>query len=130
MDDYANTYLLYAGILCIILGLVHSVMGEYLIFHKLIKPSTYKITAETQSWTRKYNGIIWATWHLASILGWCVGAILIFLAKSDTTPHVFPLQVICIGMLAGGLIVAIGTSGKHPGWIVMSIIGILIVLGS
>ncbi|AUP80674.1 hypothetical protein [Flavivirga eckloniae] len=129
-----NIYLLIAGILCFILGLSHSILGELLIFqhkkgHKKIVPTIVKSDLK-----ERHLRIIWATWHLASFLGWCIGAILIKIALKQNLQSTeiakFIISSITVSMLCSSFLVLIGTKGKHPGWVVFLVIGILTLTGT
>lgn len=128
-----NIYIFIAGILCFILGLVHSVLGEYLIF-KNKKHKGHIIPSKKMAELKEpHLRIIWATWHLASIFGWCIGAMLL---KISFTPDALNSNLIAIiiqsiiySMFSGSLLVLIATKGKHPGWVVLLIIGILLIIG-
>ena len=128
-----NLYLLRAGILCLPLGIAHSILGEYLIFkHKRIKGNIVP-SKGGEELKERHLRILWATWHLASIFGWCIGAILIKMAvtKNQQSPEIidFTLNSMIYTMLLSSLLVFVGTKGKHPGWIVLFLIGIFILIG-
>ncbi|TMM57406.1 hypothetical protein FEE95_13045 [Maribacter algarum] len=75
--------------------------------------------------------ITWATWHLASVFGWGIGAILIKTSQEQNGESSdFIVQPIMYAMFFASLLVLIGTKGKHPGWVVLLIIGILLILGN
>jgi len=78
--------------------------------------------------------IIWATWHLSSFFGWCIGVFLIKISsdqkKLDAEFIDFMINSTVLAMFASSLLVLIGTNGKHPGWIVLILIGILLILGN
>lgn len=128
-----NTYLLSAGILCFILGLIHSILGEYLIFNRKRIKGHFIPSLGSKALPEGHLRIVWATWHLASFFGWCLGIIIIKIASIQHTMEVvwidFLLQSISISMIAGAVLVLLATKGKHPGWIVLLIIGILLILG-
>lgn len=128
-----NTYFLIAGVLCVVLGLIHSTLGEVLIFNPKRHKGRIVPTKRTPGLREKHLRIIWATWHLASVFGWCIGAILV---KTSFIQHELSSKVIDIiiqssiyGMFAGSLLVLAGTKGRHPGWIVLLLIGILLLVG-
>lgn len=129
-----NTYFLIAGVLCFILGLVHSFLGEYLIFKSKRNKGSIVPSKRSTGLEERHLRILWATWHLASVFGWCIGAILIKLSLenserySNTTD--FILQSITYTMFLTSFLVLLGTKAKHPGWIVLLVIGILLVAGS
>ena len=125
-----NLYLLIAGILCFPLGIAHSILGEYLIFkHKRIKGNIVP-SKGGEELKERHLRILWATWHLASIFGWCIGAILIKIAVMQNLEIVdFILNSIIYTMFLSSVLVLVGTKGKHPGWIVLLLIGIFILIG-
>ncbi len=126
-----NVYILTAGILSLLLGVVHSILGEYLIFrHKRVKGSIVPSIGDSNLKERHLR-IIWATWHLASIFGWCLGAILIKIARAGRTEFGdFILECTTYTMFVAALMVLVGTKGKHPGWFVLLSIGVLLNLGT
>ena len=128
-----NIYFLIAGILSIILGFAHSMLGEYLIFQKKREKGKIIPSKRSEGLRERHLRIIWATWHLASAFGWCIGAILIKIALEQSELNAgfvdFLIQSIICAMFTGGLLVLIGTKGKHPGWIVLLIITIVLIIG-
>jgi len=78
--------------------------------------------------------IIWSTWHLLSFFGWGIGAFLIKMSLTEAMLNSelisFIINSCIITMIASSLLVLIGTKGKHPGWIVLLIIGILLIKGN
>lgn len=129
-----NNYFLIAGILCFILGLVHSILGEYLIFKdKRNKGSLVPIIVKKELKERHLR-IIWATWHLASFFGWCIGAFLVKISleqnKLDSEFIDFIIYSTIYTMFASSFLVLIGTKAKHPGWIILLLIGILLIIGN
>lgn len=128
-----NTYILIAGVLCVVLGLIHSILGEVLIFNPKRHNGKIVPTKRTSELREKHLRIIWATWHLASVFGWCIGAILVktSLTQNELSPKVIDIiiQSSMYGMFAGSLLVLVGTKGRHPGWIVLLLIGILSLAG-
>jgi len=102
-----------AGYLAIALGLVHSILGERLIF------SRWRKTAPDIP--RQHRGIIWASWHALTLFGAAIGLILIRVPLDVPT-----LMIIAAAMVLAAILVAYGTRGRHPGWIVLSVIGGLV----
>lgn len=125
-----NMYLAVAAGLTVFLGVAHSVIGEILIF-RYWRRGGESNAALGAKLPRRHQRILWATWHLAAVFGWGIGAVLYKLAVAQAGS---PLQdyikcVLTITMLVGGLLVLGGTRGKHPGWIVLLMIAALIWLG-
>ena len=129
-----NIYFFIAGILCLILGIVHSILGEYLIFNSKRSAGSLVPTIVNTELKERHLRIIWATWHLSSFFGWCIGAFLIKISLEqnmfDSEFTNFMINSTSIVMIASCLLVLIGTKGKHPGWIVLLIIGILLLIGN
>lgn len=113
-----NAYLAAAAALAIVIGLVHSVLGERMVFSRLRQGSW----VPTQGGTLlrgPHVRILWASWHVVTVLGWAVAAALLMLAAEPSlgSLHVALLQLIALAMLASGTLVMVGTRGRHPGWI-------------
>ena len=128
MNSSINIYFFIAGILCFILGIAHSILGEYLIFNPLRKKRTS--IKRDNLFQKKHLGIIWATWHLASIFGFAFGWILIKFSSNEN--HILTNNFALPIILATGLssfLVLYATKGRHPGWIVLMLIAILISFG-
>lgn len=104
-----------AGYLAIALGLVHSILGERLIFSRWRKAAP--------DIPRQHRGIIWASWHALTLFGAVIGIILIRVPLDAET-----LMVIAAAMALAAILVAYGTRWRHPGWIVLSVIGGLVGL--
>lgn len=122
-------YLLVAGVLSFALGLIHSVMGEVLIFRRMrnghiIPTNGHPILKE------RHVRILWASWHLVTVFGWGLGTILLrySLYGSEQPNQLFIENTILLTMFSGALLVFIGTKGKHPGWVVLLAIAILLAI--
>lgn len=128
-----NIYFLVAGILCFILGLLHSILGEYLIFKNKRNKGSLVPSKAIAELKEQHLRIIWATWHLVSFLGWCIGAFLVKVSseqgKLDSEIIEFMIQSTVYTMFASSLLVFIGTKGKHPAWVILLLIGILLIFG-
>jgi hypothetical protein len=109
-----------AGLLALITGIVHSVLGEFLIFRHLRTGGLVPTMGAAPLRERSIR-ILWATWHIASVFGWAFAAILFQLAVAphDSSLIAFVLSTIVFANLGGSLLVLIGTKGRHPGWIAL-----------
>lgn len=113
---------LIAGLLAALLGIIHSLLGEKLIFgHWRKSPPDIP---------RRHYNILWATWHIVSCLGFGIAGVLVWLsAHNDLIASFKPALISLIaGLWLSSLLVLYATRGKHPGWIVLAIIGVLITL--
>ncbi|HEV2511324.1 hypothetical protein [Bosea sp. (in: a-proteobacteria)] len=119
-----QSYLLASGVLMILIGIVHSVIGEILIFRQLRAGTIVPLLAPPPLRERHLR-ILWANWHLTSVLGWGLAALLIVIAGApDLTTHKLHIRIIAIATLAGSVLVLYATKGRHPGWL-----GLLIAAG-
>ena len=125
-----NPYLMAAGVLAFIVGLVHSVLGEILIFRGLRSRGIVP-TDGGQLLRERHVRIIWAIWHVLTVLGWCVATILWWLAQvsSPSQSHDFVARAIAAAMLVSAAFVFVGTKGKHPGWAGLLGVAVLVFLG-
>jgi len=112
-----------AGLLSILVGLVHSVLGEFLVF-KTLREGSLVPTSPAPPLRQRNIRILWATWHLASIFGFAVGAILIHLAMQAQTPF-FIIQSIAVSMFVSSVLVFYATKAKHPGWVGLLAVAVL-----
>lgn len=112
-------------------ALVHSVVGEILIFRQL-RSGGIVPTEGGPLLRERHVRILWASWHLVSILGWALAAILIAMAQAPAAPlpNAWLLKVAIAASLAGSALVLFATRGRHPGWFSLLVAGILTWLGS
>lgn len=125
-----NTYLATAAGLAILIGLVHSILGERMVFSRLRQGTV--VPAHGGTLLRGHHvRILWATWHIVTLLGWAFAAALLLLAAeaSPSPLHIALLQVIALAMAASGVLVLVGTKARHPGWIGLMGVAVLIWLG-
>ncbi|SFC14966.1 hypothetical protein SAMN05428997_104231 [Bosea sp. CRIB-10] len=119
-----QNYLIAAGVLMILIGIAHSVIGEILIFRQLRAGAIVPLLAPPPLRERHLR-ILWANWHLTSMLGWGLAALLILIAVApDPSSHALHVRIIAIATLAGSLLVLSATRGRHPGWF-----GLLVAAG-
>jgi hypothetical protein len=131
-----NVYLAAAGILAFFVGLVHSVLGEHMIFRRmrqggLIPTDGGRLLGEG------HVRILWASWHIVTVLGWSMALVLFRLSLSPSPPDafhvfiadVFIADVIAAAMLLGSAFVFVGTKARHPGWIGLLGVAVLTWMG-
>jgi hypothetical protein len=115
-----------AAILAIVTGAAHSILGEWLIFRR-VRSSSLVPALPAPPLQERHIRILWATWHLASVLAWVLAGLFWRLAQSPaaTLSANFVLAAAAVGFFAGSLLVLAGTRGRHPGWIALAATGIL-----
>jgi hypothetical protein len=119
-----------AAMLAIVVALVHSILGEIMIFRRLRKPGRMIPTDGGERLLGSNVRILWASWHVLTVFGLGMAAILLRLASSArTAEHDFIAQAIAVSMLGGSLLVLVGTRGRHPGWVGLLGVALLVWLG-
>lgn len=116
----AQHWIFTAGVISTITAVAHSVLGEMLIFSHLRDGSLVPHLAPAPLPARR-TGILWATWHLASVYALGFSALLFALAaQSGVIPgQAVLLTVTSVTYGASAVLVFIGTSGRHPGWVTL-----------
>jgi hypothetical protein len=123
-----NIYLFAAGSLTIVIGLVHSILGEIIIFNRLRYDNW--IPTQGGSALREFQvRILWASWHVVSVLGWALAAILLHLSNEVVSPLTSWLALcLLLAFVGSSALVLVGTRGRHPGWIGLLAVAVLIAL--
>ena len=122
-----QTILIAAGVLALLTGVAHSVLGEILIFRHLRNAGLVPSMGAPPLRERNIR-IIWATWHLGSVFGWAFAGVLLrlaFIADNDYSSKDIVLSAIVFAYLGGSVLVLVGTKGRHPGWIALLVVAAL-----
>lgn len=120
-----QTTLAIAAGLAVLTGIVHSLLGELLIFRHLRNGTLVPALGAPPLRNRNIR-IIWATWHLATVFGWAFAVILGRLAMDPQAPLLSLVIGAAVAAYAGGaLLVLIGTRGRHPGWVALAAVAAL-----
>ncbi len=127
-----NGYFAAAAALTFTTGLVHSVMGERLIFSRMRKAGAVPTDGGTVL-REPHVRIIWASWHLVTVTGWCIAFVQAWLAhpaQAGFAQRALFATAIAASMFAGSALVCVGTRARHPGWIALLSSGLLTGLGT
>lgn len=120
-----NTFLAAASAVAFLVGLVHSVLGERMIFRRMRDGQIIP----TNGGPRLGEGhvrILWASWHVLTVFGWAMAALLLWLAHHGPQPGLqFVAPVIAVAMLLGSVLVFVGTRARHPGWVGLLVVAVL-----
>lgn len=113
-----QTYMFAAGVLALVVGAVHSVLGEVLIFRHLRSRGLVPAMGAPPLRERHIR-ILWASWHVATVFGWAFGIVLLRLATLTAEHSLREIveSAIVFAFLGGSFLVLIGTKGRHPGWV-------------
>jgi hypothetical protein len=121
-----NTLLLIASLLIALISLVHSILGEVLIFNRL-RSSGLVPTHGGSVLREAHVRILWASWHVVTLLGWALAALLLRIAGVSQAPvSIFVLQASMWALVASALLVLYGTRGRHPAWAGLLLVALLI----
>lgn len=105
------------------IGLTHSVMGERRIFLPWM-------ASPPRDLPRAHRVILRASWHLPTLLGMGLAAVLALLAAggaADARSTMLAAMALAVG--ACGLLVALATRGRHQGGTAMLATAVLIAVG-
>ncbi|MEP7207801.1 MAG: hypothetical protein ABI920_12745 [Casimicrobiaceae bacterium] len=126
-----NWYFAAAGVLAFIVGLVHSILGERLVFSRM-RAAGFIPTNGGNALRERHVRILWATWHVVTALGWCIAALLVWLSLSslDHAAQSVIARLVAASMAVSSLLVLVGTKGGHPGWVGLLGVAVLAAIGS
>ena len=126
-----NTYLAAAAALAFIVGLVHSVLGEVMVFSRM-RQGHIVPTNGGSVLQQRHVRILWASWHVLTVFGWAFAAMLFSLASQSSAGQlqVSVLRAIAVAMLFGSMLVFFGTKARHPGWLGLLGVAVLTWLGT
>ena len=113
-----NRYLAAAALLMAAIGAVHSFLGERMVFRRMRTGGIVPVNGAPVL-REGHVRILWVSWHLVTVFGWCVALTLWWLAdvRNAHLAAALPTQAAALALLAGALLVLVGTRGRHPGWI-------------
>ena len=125
-----QTHFLLAGILAILVGLIHSLFGEVMIFNRM-RDRQLIPTKGQPALRERHVRILWASWHGVTLFGWAMAAVLLVYAfpHMQIDPKSFVLQAIALSMAGFSVLVFIATKGMHPGWLGLLAVAALIWFG-
>ena len=122
-----NTALVLAAGGLALVGVAHSVLGELLVFRALrtegIVPTGGRPVL--REWQVR---ILWGTWHLATVLGCALSALMWRLgtAPLDADQGAWVADVAGVATLASGVLVFYATEGRHPAWFALLVVAALV----
>jgi hypothetical protein len=126
-----NAYYIAAAAIAFVVALGHSILGEKLIFRRLRKDRQLVPTNGGNLLGEGHIRILWASWHIVTVFGWCIGAALLRLSwpAAAQGATAFVAQAIAFAALTASALVFISTRGRHPGWVGLLAIAVCVWLG-
>ena len=126
-----NAWLGAASGLLFVVSLAHSVLGEAMMFRR-VRGAAWLQADTGRRLGRGHLGILWATWHGLTALGWGIAAVFAWLARlspAARAPMGFIDDALAAALAAVALLVLLGTRGRHPGWVGLLATAVLAWLG-
>lgn len=125
-----NLYLATAAGLATVIGVVHSLLGERLVFSRM-RQRQWIPTNGGNVLREPHVRILWASWHALTALGLAMAAVLWLLASERVLSglHQSLLNIVAVGMVASAALVFFGTKARHPGWIGLLAVAAFVWLG-
>ena len=123
-----NVYLGIAAFLIVALGLVHSVLGEWLLLGPLFTRGDVPKLIGSRRFAKR---TLRFAWHLTTVLMWGTAAILIAAADpaADQTLR-WIARLLAVVYLVCAVVAGVGSRGRHFSWLVFLISAVLVWLGS
>ncbi|WP_148862171.1 hypothetical protein [Marinobacter fonticola] len=120
----SESWLLVGGLVAVVVALVHSVLGEVLIF-KRMREGTVVPTRGQPVLRERHVRILWATWHIVSVFGLAIAGILVFMSVYPVTDvQSLFLRAVATSMGVSSALVLFATKGMHPGWVGLLVVAI------
>ena len=125
-----NIFLLTAAVLMVLIGLAHSILGERMIFRRMRRDG-FIPTEGARLIGEGHVRILWATWHGLTVLGWGMAAMLFWMGlhPSQDAGWVLMEHILAASALGVSALVLVGTKGRHPGWIGLLAVALLVWWG-
>lgn len=125
-----NLFFVSAAALMVVIGLVHSVFGERLIFSRMRRDG-FIPTEGAKLIGEGHVRILWATWHGLTVIGWGMAAMLAWMGLHPSTDAgwVLMVNIVAVSALGVSALVLVGTKGRHPGWIGLLAVALLVWAG-
>jgi hypothetical protein len=118
-----NPYLLAAGVVSAVIGILHSVLGEHFILTRMRSlPPVFGSELFT-------SRILRFAWHITTLLLLGIGLLLAVQAcgrgGADLAAHIFSVTFLLCAILAGGV-----SRGKHFSWVLFLAAAVLLWFGA
>jgi hypothetical protein len=111
--------LYFAAVLAVVLGAVHSLLGERYILIRLFRRSDLPKLFGSPEFTAR---TLRFAWHITTVAWFGFAALLVHAGRGDL-PVAGMLQIIGLTFVASGFLPLLLTRGKHLSWLVLFVIG-------
>jgi len=118
-----NFFYIIAAVLLILIGIVHSWLGEKYILIRLFRRDNMPHLFGSDIFTKQ---TLRFAWHITTIAWWGFALILLFMGNAFSWEIIIPFnQIISITFLLTALLAGFYTRGKHLSWIIFLAVAIL-----
>lgn len=114
--------LITAAILCVVIGFIHSYLGERFILNMLFKHGTVHKLFGSDYFPKR---TLWFAWHITTVAWWGFAYILCSIDSGVSNLEVHTLNAIGVVFLVSGLFSFLSTKGKHLSWVIFWTITVL-----
>ena len=125
-----NGWLVSAAVLCALISLAHSIIGEWRIFRHLRQVGRV-VPTEGSNVLREFQvRIIWGTWHGLSVVGLGLSGILMWLAQPGAQAASGGQLEWCVAITtaATGMLVLVSNRARHPAWVALLLVAGLVLM--
>ncbi|MDX2435734.1 MAG: hypothetical protein QNL88_01680 [Acidobacteriota bacterium] len=123
-----NFSLFAAGVLSVLIGVIHSVLGEKLVLGPLFRRSELPKLLGSTIFARR---TLRFTWHLTTVLLVAIGAVAVVLSLTVLEPQsVWILRLFAVTFAACSLLSLVGARGRHFSWWFFLLIATLLWIGT
>ena len=126
---FMNVYLILSGVLTTLMVIAHSVLGEKLIMIPLQKTEGLP---RVRGSSRNVKMTLRFAWHITTVMGIGIACIFFYYSKFTefTSDQIFVLRILSVTFFVSFIVSIGGARARHPSWIVMLVISILVWLST
>ena len=124
-----NAWLLGAAALVFVIGVAHSWLGELRIFRQLRQGGV--VPSGGAPVLRAFQTrILWASWHVVTVLAWALAALLLWLARPAARAASGGVVewIIAAALTACAGLVLWSNRGRHPAWVALLAAAALVLM--
>ncbi len=104
-----------AAVLCVGIGLVHSILGERYILVRLFRGSRIPPLFGNDYFTKR---TLRFTWHLTTVAWWGLGYLVWAISRETTDLKEAVIETVVTVFFISGAAALVATKGKHLSWVV------------
>ena len=122
-----NDLLLLAALVVAVIGLVHSILGERVVFPRLFALPDLPLLRRDRTYTVH---VLRYAWHLTSVAWWAFAAILIMVWLGAADMRRASVLIVALTLLASGVVILATAGRRHPAWPLFLVAGLAALYGA